>query len=519
MRRRARAAVPVRPLPPAAGTIVSSPAPRNLVQARTSDRVLFVGEVNEAFASCVHGLVDGGGPLRMTDELGPQTLDAALIGAGVPRSRYLELAEQAHDAGVPLIMTDRKPVIEVRDVNPRGWQRSPGPHIGVLLAHPDRSRTWRAVDQAEQAVGRERLVLLIAEPWRNVDTRGLNSRSLPAGPRERGRELQTLRGVIDLPGMHWSAPDRAQWIVEVAARGVPVVAEGLDELQGRLAEPLALAVAATTLVELEDDRHRELTSMAQRRRALRHHGAWQLWSELASRAGLAAPRAPRVSVLLATNRPDHVLDAVGRIDRQTHPEVEIVVALHGDGFAAGTSDAIRRTTTRPVQVLRESADRPLGAVLNAATEAASGDLIAKMDDDDLYDADHLTDLIESLRYSGATLVGKGSEFVYLEELDTTIRRFPHGSESSNRNVAGGTLMIARDDLIRAGWWQRAPRTVDQRLVDDVKRAGGSLHRTHGHGFVLYRRHAGHTWESTADYFLQQAVHQWRGLALAAAGVG
>ncbi len=108
--------------------------------------------------------------------------------------------------------------------------------------------------------------------------------------------------------------------------------------------------------------------------------------------------------------------------------------------------------------------------------------------------------------------------MHLDHLDLTIRRFVGGAESGSRSLAGGTLALRRDDLAAVGWWRRIPRSVDQRLLDDVVRHGGTVHRTHGFGFVLARRAAGHTWSVDLDYFLRQAQAQWRGLARDVAGL-
>ena len=36
--------------------------------------------------------------------------------------------------------------------------------------------------------------------------------------------------------------------------------------------------------------------------------------------------------------------------------------------------------------------------------------------------------------------------------------------------------------------------MDRALIEDVRRAGGAVYRTHGRGFMLVRHGAGHTWE-------------------------
>ena len=346
-------------------------------------------------------------------------------------------------------------------------------------------------------------------------------------PQDLARLVAALRshtGVVDHPDLHPAAASRAEWLALLGCAGVPVVAFGLDEeVTSRLGPGFVDALRAASVEELATPGGRDRLGVVQRREALREHGAEGAWRSISAHFDLTPARAPSVSVVLATNRPEHLLAAVARFAAFRYPTRELVVALHGDGFEGRVDHSMLATATGgergspPVTIRHVPARRTLGEALNAAVEAASGDLVTKLDDDDLYDVDHLDDLVEALRYSGATLVGKGSEFVHLGEIDLTIRRLPKGAESNSRTIAGGTLMIGRDDLRRVGGWQRAPRSVDQLLMDDVLEAGGRIHRTHPYGFVLNRHGRGHTWDTPTDYFLRQAVDQWSGLALDAAG--
>lgn len=298
----------------------------------------------------------------------------------------------------------------------------------------------------------------------------------------------------------------ASWLAEVAARRLPIVAMPARtptrdiDLAPTGVRALDGVIAQTTLADVDDEHRRENIGV-RLRRAIRE----------------AVSRCPAsVSVVMATNRPDRLPAALDHIEAQTHPDLETVFAVHGS-----LPDAKRRSlaaaATRPTTIIEVAASATLGEVLNRAVAASSADIVTKMDDDDLYAPEHLADLLDALSYSGAMLVGKGSEFVYLAEIDTTIRRFPNGVETPNRNLAGGTLMIARHDLERVGGWREIPRAVDQALIDDVQGAGGAFHRTHALGFVLNRHGTAHTWDASTDYFLQQAVAQWPGLALDAAG--
>jgi hypothetical protein len=493
--------------------------PANPAQAPAPIRAMLVGASVMPLAEGVNALCDDGKPLLADDAHGPRTVDLLVLGHDAPPDRVWPLASEAANAGIPVVRPGPRVTVASREVNPSGWQRDTLNEIGVYLARPERGGSWRAVTEIASQVDPARLVVLVPDGTETqAKVEGLTIRQVPAGdPRALGRALHRLRGIVDHPGMHATTADQAEWLVQLAARGVPVVTLGRGLAPG-ISEPLEHRLRQASLSDLDDADRREQLSLSLRRAARRHHASHHLWASLAEQAGLRWPRPPKVSVLLATNRPDQVVDAIRRIDRQSWTEMEIIVALHGEGFATEVPNRLRTLTRRNLEVLQVPETVPLGDLLNLATKAASGELIAKMDDDDLYDIDHLVDLVEALRYSDATIVGKGSEFVYLEELDLTIRRFTNGSESGNRNVAGGTLMIGRDALASAGGWQRARRAVDQRLIDDVFRAGGSLYRTHGHGFVLRRTAGGHTWNNPVDYFLQQAVAQWRGLAVDVAGV-
>ena len=121
-------------------------------------------------------------------------------------------------------------------------------------------------------------------------------------------------------------------------------------------------------------------------------------------------------------------------------------------------------------------------------------------------------------YSGADLVGKGSEFVYLEGADVTIRRGLGAGEAPSRTLSGGTLLVRSSVLRDIDGWRGLPRGVDVALIDDVASAGGTLWRTHPFGYLLRRTTGRHTWSVDERYFERQTEQRWDGLALEVAGV-
>lgn len=298
------------------------------------------------------------------------------------------------------------------------------------------------------------------------------------------------------------SPDRdprraAELLVQLAGTGVLVHASTMDDRVGDLIAPELRRLLPAPLPD--EPLEREARSVRQRRAALRGHTV---------RFGQYEP--PSVSVILATRRPQFLRSALRAVAGQTYPNLEIVVGLHG---IEAPDAAFLSGLGRPVQVVPAPPDMPFGEVLDIAAGRAAGEFVTKMDDDDTYSDEHVWDLVLARDYSGATLVGKGIEFVYLEGRDLTVRRWAGPPEWDTGTVAGGTLFLARDHLAEVGGWPHATRYEDRALLDRVAAAGGVIYRTHPLGYLYHRRaqgQAGHAWAADDDFFLRGASRRWDG---------
>ena len=321
-------------------------------------------------------------------------------------------------------------------------------------------------------------------------------------PGDRGA-LAHAHHVEDIAAFHRDAVARAGTLARIAAAGTPVrLADRDPALAGLLGAELHALMSAD--MRTADAAGREALSIAMRREALRTHSLRARARQLCRAAGVDPPARPRVSVLLATRRPALLAHAVAGVARQRYPSLQLVLALHGPGFAPQAVEAALAGFAHPVAVLRLDAARPLGAVLGAAAAAASGALIAKMDDDDVYGPEHLWDLLLAREYSGAALVGKFPATVYLARSGRTLRQRSVPGETWSRSITGGAMLIGRGDLKRAGGWRALPRHVDEALIDDVLRSGGNVYRTHDAGYVLVRHGDRHAWRRPDAAFLANA---------------
>ena len=230
---------------------------------------------------------------------------------------------------------------------------------------------------------------------------------------------------------------------------------------------------------------------------------------------------PSVSITIATNRPAHLGSWLTQIANQSYRNLQVVVAFHGDGFTSADRETVqRRLGERGVDVVIVEAPSSLslGATLDLARTRADGDVILKWDDDDLYSSSHVFDLLRARHYSGAPLVGKACDFVYLGSRDVTVRRHQADRESFSPTLSGNTLMIDCEALDAVGGWSDMSLGEDRSLIARVRRAGGATYRTAGFGMIAVRQAnpAQHTWNLDEKALVDGAVRTWPGLAVDAA---
>lgn len=270
------------------------------------------------------------------------------------------------------------------------------------------------------------------------------------------------------------------------------------------------ALAALGVVAVEDpDRVEDLTGYALSVQAARQAA---LCGDPALRrtvlAGGARPL-PAVSAVVASKRAEHLDTLLDYLAAQTYPALEAVVGLHGYHLPPGTRE--RLPPSLPVRFVHFPAERTLGEVLGELSRRADGELLTKLDDDDHYGPDHVTDLFLAWHSVGADLVAKGARFVHFPERGETIDRAWAAPEVFDVTPAGGTLLLSRGGLAQVGGWSHAPRHVDADLLARVRDAGGLVYRTHALEYVYVRRSSGHTFVTDTETLLAHGERTYPGL--------
>src|SRR5699024_3316787 len=105
----------------------------------------------------------------------------------------------------------------------------------------------------------------------------------------------------------------------------------------------------------------------------------------------ADPVRASLSAVVSTNRPQHLEKIISTHAQQTHADRELILVSHGftvsSNFARRAADA----GIENLQILEVDSSESLGECLNRGISAAGGDVVAKMDDDDIYGAHYLSD--------------------------------------------------------------------------------------------------------------------------------
>ncbi|WP_241212376.1 glycosyltransferase family protein [Brevibacterium aurantiacum] len=319
-----------------------------------------------------------------------------------------------------------------------------------------------------------------------------------------------VNSVVDSPSMC------ARRIFEITAAGTPVVTTPsaatreffpVDEVpQPATQEDAELTLRAfVRSPELRD----RTVHKAQRRIWQEHtytHRAMAVMDSLD--IGYVDPIPASVSAVVSTNRPNHLADILSTHAKQVHPDRELVLVTHGFDAPSDIKTRAKNEGIDNLVVITAPSDLTLGTCLNWGINAASGDVIAKMDDDDIYGENYLSDQLAALRYSHTDLVGKQAHYLYLRGRNIVMCRFPEREHRFTELVMGPTLMGRRELFIDHPFAERTlgeDTDLQQRLIV----ADARIYSADRFNFVQVRGHHSHTWSVDDDLLLANSdVHSF-----------
>ena len=300
-------------------------------------------------------------------------------------------------------------------------------------------------------------------------------------------------------------------VFESLACGTPVISTDSAGMRAMMGEHVRITRSphdtTTHLKELLDDKERRMREgHLAYRHVHEHHTYRHRMEEVFRRVGVKparCPRRPSVSVIVATCRPENVKLAISNYTKQNYEEKELLLLLNNAEFDVNFIEK-QAGGLANVRIVEIEGRPSLGACLNRGIEAASGDYIAKMDDDDHYGERYLSDMMLAANYSEAEILGKGTYFVHMEGKGITALRSVSGQHQFTEFVSGATL-TARREVLREIRFPDRTRGEDSNLLAEASKAGCRIYSADAFNTLVIRGRDNrrHTWDIDDSEFLRK----------------
>jgi hypothetical protein len=215
---------------------------------------------------------------------------------------------------------------------------------------------------------------------------------------------------------------------------------------------------------------------------------------------------PGVSVITSTNKPGYMQKIFENYDRQNYGKKEMIVILNNNSLDLDEWKA-RAVLSKDVEVVQVDEREPLGRCLNFGIKNSRYPYITKMDDDNYYAPEFLTDLMNAYQFTNADIVGKLSYYVYLEGCQTLILMCP-GMENRYVNFVSGSALIMKREIFDDIKFSDVPTGSDSVFLDACVRKGITIYSTDRFNYVYGRRASkkDHTYQISDQVYLQSCQY-------------
>ncbi|WP_225746627.1 glycosyltransferase [Corynebacterium sp. Marseille-P4611] len=238
--------------------------------------------------------------------------------------------------------------------------------------------------------------------------------------------------------------------------------------------------------------------------------------EILNTCGIEVSEVPeRISVISPTIRPENVDNIFQNFARQSFRDKELLVACHGFALSETELQNLKQKyEIEGVVVLSAPAEATLADNLNAMINAATGDVIARMDDDDWYGEYYLEDMYNSLQFSQADVVGKAASYIYFQGSDMTVLTMPNMEHKYSQFVRGATIMARKETFVDTPF-PNGKRGEDSDFLTAILEKGGRIYSTDRFNFSVTRlaEKESHTWAASDDLLFGTGEMKYIGQAL------
>lgn len=295
----------------------------------------------------------------------------------------------------------------------------------------------------------------------------------------------------------------ARRIFEISAAGTPVVSAPSAAIRNFFsAEEVPVATTREEAGHLSralvaNHELNDRTAHLAQRRIWQHHTYAHRVETVLKQAlpnRLTDSNRPSVSALVPTIRPEQIEHIFKTLASQVGVRAQLVLLTHGFELPAeDLADLQEKHGVEDVVLLTASKDISLGECLNRCVAAANGQVLTKMDDDDHYGPNYLSDQLFALDYSGADIVGKQAHYMHLATSNSTILRFGRKEHRFTDFVMGPTIMGHKRAFLDVPFPELGIGE-DTGFLRNARDAGLKIYSADRYNFYQVRTGSGHTWQ-------------------------
>lgn len=230
------------------------------------------------------------------------------------------------------------------------------------------------------------------------------------------------------------------------------------------------------------------------REAVRSHTYFErletLFAALNVEGRIPRSLAPSVNVVMPTIRPELVAAAIRTFDRLSYENKHLSIVLNG---VSVPPDLARQIQTREdIHLHVVPGYKSIGYCMNTGIDSVDSDYWAKMDDDDIYGPEYLSDLLLQRKYIDFDVSGKAAIFGYFEGEDSMQIRSPDLTDVEYTFLGGGTFLAKNEGRY---FPQDVRGYADTLFILDAVERGDLLVAGDPFNFVQVRRAdpSSHTW--------------------------
>jgi hypothetical protein len=229
---------------------------------------------------------------------------------------------------------------------------------------------------------------------------------------------------------------------------------------------------------------------------------------------LKREKSPLVTVILPTHRPQLLEKNIEMFQKQTYLEKELVVVINSSKSELGCCVDVEKYNN--IKILFQPADMYAGACLNVGLHTANGKYCLRMDDDDYYGPNYISDMMLHLKSVDADVFGKPPSYIYFEEDDELYARDNNKTRLSILNnekvieghlrLSGNSIGAKTDVLKKCEYRDTIFGSADTEFLVEAASKNLKIYAFDDRGLVACRRSDSdsHTWRDTKETLQKNA---------------